>query len=250
MIPQMDWLLSTPIAHRGLHDAGGGVPENSLAAFEAARDAGFPIELDVRLLRDGAAAVFHDDNLRRLTGADAPVAEEDSRSIVTRRLSGTVQTIPLLEQVLDVVDGRVPLLIELKNFGDPGDLESAVRSALESYGGRFAVQSFNPYSMGWFKENAPRFTRGHLSGGFSADAADGALEESHRRLGTMRISSPAYIGYDIRSLPCEPVAELRERGTPVLGWTVRSRGERRKAMKYCDNYIFELIDPRGRDDEA
>jgi glycerophosphoryl diester phosphodiesterase len=250
MIPTMEWLLDTPIAHRGLHDIGAGVPENSLAAFEAARDAGFPAELDVRLLRDGAVAVFHDENLRRLVGVDAPVAMEDSRSVAARCLAGTTQTIPLLEHVLDLIRGKVPLLIELKNFGAPGDLESAVRSALESYSGRFTVQSFNPASMAWFKSNAPRFVRGHLSGGFTGNALDGALDDSHGRLDTLPISTPAYLGCDIRGLPNETVASVRERGLPVLGWTVRSYDERRTAMTHCDNFVFEHIDPLGHDDET
>ena len=250
MIPPMDWLLETPIAHRGLHDIGGGVPENSLAAFEAARDAGFPIELDVRLLRDGTVAVFHDDNLQRLVGVDAPVADEDSRSVSKRPLAGTRHTIPLLETVLDTVNGEVPLLIELKNFGAPGDLESAVRSKLETYHGRFTVQSFNAGTLGWFKSNAPQFIRGHLSGGFTGAGLDGVLEESHGSLDTIQISEPAYIGYDIRCLPDDPVASLREQGLPIVGWTVRSRDERRTALEYCDNYVFEHIDPLSQDDET
>ncbi|MCK4776024.1 MAG: glycerophosphodiester phosphodiesterase, partial [Candidatus Krumholzibacteria bacterium] len=151
----MDWLIETPIAHRGLHDADTGVPENSLAAFEAARDAGYPIELDVRPLRDGEVAVFHDEDLERLTGRAAQLENQDSTSIKSFQLAGTDQTIPLLTEAFDVIGGRVPLLIELKNFGIPGRLETAVRAALQSYNGRFAVQSFNPFSMGWFKAHAP-----------------------------------------------------------------------------------------------
>jgi glycerophosphoryl diester phosphodiesterase len=246
----MDWLLSTPIAHRGLHDAGRGVPENTLAAFEAARDAGFPIELDVRLLRDGAAAVFHDDNLLRLTGVDSLVANEDTRSIACHRVAGSEQTVPLLGRVLDVVGGRVPLVIELKNFGDPGGLEAAVLSALESYTGHFTVQSFNAHSMAWFKSHAPQFIRGHLSGGVGGAGPDGELAEALRRLESIEFSTPAYLGYDIRFLPQDSVSKLRERGMPVVGWTVRTYVERRKALEQCDNYIFERIDPFSHDDEA
>lgn len=250
MIPAMDWLLTTPIAHRGLHDASGGVPENSLAAFEAARDAGFPIELDVRALCDGAVAVFHDEDLQRLTGVDAPLAREDSRSIATRRLADTGHGIPLLEQVLDVVAGKVGLVIELKNFGAPGGLESAVGRALVPYGGPAAVQSFNPNSMAWFARHAPHLPRGHLSGGFPGAGLDGALPDSLRQLDTIGISMPHYIGFDIRLLPCGPLACLRRDGTPVVGWTVRSHRDRRAALAHCDNYIFEHIDPFSPDDES
>jgi glycerophosphoryl diester phosphodiesterase len=246
----MDWLLSTPIAHRGLHDAGRGVPENTLAAFEAAREAGFPIELDVRLLRDGAVAVFHDENLRRLTGVDGPLAQEDTRSISTRRVAGSRQTIPLLSQVLERVGGKVAIVVELKNFGAPGPLEAAVQALLAGYPGDFAVQSFNAHSMAWFKSNAPRFTRGHLAGGQSVRGPDGALPTALRKLDLIEVSDPAYLGYDIRSLPDEAVASMRAGGMPVVGWTVRTQEERRKALEHCDNYIFERIDPLAPGDET
>ena len=240
----MDWLIETPIAHRGLHDADTGVPENSLAAFEAARDAGYPIELDVRPLRDGEVAVFHDEDLERLTGRAAQLENQDSTSVKSFQLAGTDQTIPLLTEAFDVIGGRVPLLIELKNFGIPGRLETAVRAALQSYNGRFAVQSFNPFSMGWFKANAPNIIRGHLSGGFLDSPLEDDLLEILRRLELIDVSAPAFVGYDVRYLPFDPVTELRERGMPVLGWTVRSENDRRRARECCDNFIFEYIDPR------
>lgn len=239
----MDWLFDTPIAHRGLHDAEHGVPENSLAAVDAARRQGYPIELDVRVLRDGGVAVFHDENLERMTGNPVVLEGEDSETIRTYRLAGTDESIPLLADVLDVIRGKVPLLIELKNFGVPGRLESAVLSALQSYDGRFAVQSFNPFSMGWFKVNAPWITRGQLSGGFVDVPLEEDLKDSLRSLELIDVSAPAFVGYDVRFLPFDPVTELRSHGMPVLGWTVRSQKERRRALKWCDNFIFESIDP-------
>jgi glycerophosphoryl diester phosphodiesterase len=246
----MDWLLSTPIAHRGLHDAGRGVPENSLAAFEAARDAGLPIELDVRLLRDGAVAVFHDDNLMRLTGTDSPVAREDSRSITGHRLVGTGQSIPLLAQALDAVNGKVPLLIELKNSGPPGKLELAVLSDLEAYRGLYAVQSFNPFSMEWFKRRAPHVARGHLAGATPTVVLEGTPETQLQPLELIEKSAPAFVGFNVHLLPFEPVTALRRGGMPILGWTVRSDADRRRALEHCDNYIFEGIDPFSPNDET
>ena len=239
----MDWLLSSPVAHRGLHRDGGGPPENSLGAFEAARDARYPVELDVRLLRDGAAAVFHDENLLRLTGVDQRLALEDSLSICKRRLAGSGETIPLLGEALDVIGGRVPVLIEVKNFDVPGPLEAAVLSEIERYPGPCAVQSFNPFSMGWFRVKAPDVVRGHLSGGFAGMDLDESLRNALRSLELVDVSVPAFVGYDIRYLPFAPVATLRRRCMPVIGWTVRSPAERSAALEHCDNYIFEHIDP-------
>jgi len=239
----MNWLFETPIAHRGLHDAA--APENSLAAFEAARDKRYPAELDVRLLRDGDVVVFHDDNLQRMAGSAALVEEQDTASIKEFGIAGTNETIPLLAEVLEVVGGKTPLLIELKNFGIPGRLESAVLAALEAYDGRYAVQSFNPFSIGWFKVHAPHITRGHLSGGFEGLPLEEDLVDLLRRLDLVDVSAPTFIGYDIRLLPYEPVSWLRERGMPVLGWTVQSEGDMRHAAAWCDNFVFENIDPLG-----
>lgn len=118
------------VAHRGLHAAGKGVPENSLPAFRAAAEAGYAIELDVHRASDGTLVVFHDHDLRRMTGARGTVERMDFRSLRRLRLGGTACTIPLLREVLECVGGRVPLLIELKNGGLPGALErTLVRSS-------------------------------------------------------------------------------------------------------------------------
>jgi glycerophosphoryl diester phosphodiesterase len=246
----MDWLVKRPIAHRGLHDFGKNIPENSLAAFEAARDADYPIEMDVRLLCDGAVAVFHDQDLERMTGWAGQIGDQDSISIKSRYLRGTGQTIPLFEDVLELVGGKVPILVELKNFGIPGSLESAVAEALLAYDGRYAVQSFNPFSMGWFKVNAPRITRGHLSGSFSGLPLADDLKDTLRNLELVDVSAPAFVGYDIRCLPFQTVTELRARGLPVLGWTIRTPEELQRAREHCDNYIFEELRPRSLSDET
>jgi glycerophosphoryl diester phosphodiesterase len=246
----MDWLIDRPIAHRGLHDFGKNIPENSMAAFEAARDSDYPIEMDVRLLSDGAVAVFHDQDLERMTGWAGQLASQDSTSIKSRFLRGTGQTIPLFTDVLELVSGKVPLLVELKNFGIPGGLESAVAEALHAYNGRFAVQSFNPFSMGWFKVNAPSIRRGHLSGHFSGLPLADDLKDTLRNLDLVDVSAPAFIGYDIRYLPFGPVSELRTRGLPVLGWTIRTGEEQQRAREHCDNYIFEELRPPTGSDET
>ena len=141
------------------------------------------------------------------------------------------------------MSAKVPLLIELKNFDIPGRLETAVLSALRSYKGRFAVQSFNPFSLGWFKVHAPNITRGHLSGGFRDSPLDDGLVDVLKRLELVDVSAPAFIGYDIDCLPFEPVTQLRAHGMPVLGWTVRTPEDQPRAREYCDNYIFEHMNP-------
>jgi glycerophosphoryl diester phosphodiesterase len=134
--------VRTPIAHRGLHAAKDGRPENSLAAFDRACAHGFPAELDVRLTRDGEVVVFHDRTLRRLTGASGRVEDRAAAELRPLRLLGTDQRVPMLSEVLELVAGRVPLLIELKAGAPPTALERAVLVALDGYAGEVAIQSF------------------------------------------------------------------------------------------------------------
>ena len=151
------------VAHRGLHAAGKGVPENSLPAFRAAAEAGYAIELDVHRAADGTLVVFHDHDLRRMTGARGTVERMDFRSLRRLRLGGTACTIPLLREVLECVGGRVPLLIELKNGGLPGALERTLVRELAGYRGPVILESFNPLTVWWLRRNAPHLVCGQLA---------------------------------------------------------------------------------------
>ena len=135
------WLLSTPIAHRGLWNEE--IPENSLLAYKNAIEKGYPIEIDVHKSKDGVLFVFHDDNLSRMTGVDALLHEKTSTELKSLTLNGTEEKIPTLKEVLEVVDGKVPLLIEIKNQPDNSVVDDTVK-ILKEYKGEFAVQSFNP----------------------------------------------------------------------------------------------------------
>jgi glycerophosphoryl diester phosphodiesterase len=246
-----DWLLTHAIAHRGLHDVARAIAENSLPAFWAAARAGFPIELDVRLLADGEVVVFHDRELDRLTSATGPIAQRTSADIASLLLLGASAgddpkkddaRIPLLHDVLDLIAGSTPLLIEIKNEDEVGAIEAATVAALESYRGPFAIQSFNPETVRWWKDTAPSVARGLLSGDFRFEPLD---DETRRRLQDLEdvdACDPDFVGYDIRLLPCEPVARQRKTGRPVIGWTARSRDEALRALEHCDNVIFEGFD--------
>lgn len=154
-------LISVHYAHRGLH--GKNVPENSLAAFSLARNAGYGIELDVRLSRDRHVMVFHDDTLKRMCGVDRRVEELTCAELQSLKLAGSDQTIPTLAQVLSLIGGRVPLLIELKGSGrDESPLCKRVSGLLDDYAGAFAIESFNPMILSWFRNYRPRFARGIL----------------------------------------------------------------------------------------
>ncbi len=150
-------------AHRGLHDAANGIPENTLAAFRRAADSGYGMEFDVRLTSDGQLVVMHDDKLERMTGARALVSRSTLAQLEELRVGGTDQPVPRFEQVLELVDGRVPLIIELKVSGsNHAQLAAAVCRVLDGYSGPYVVESFDPRLVLWFRRNRPDIVRGQL----------------------------------------------------------------------------------------
>lgn len=232
------WLFEKPIAHRGLHNDE--IPENSLAAYENAIAHGYPIELDVRIIDDGNVIVFHDDKLSRMTKSDGYAGNLKTEDLDEIRLLKSDERIPTFEQTLSCVNGRVPMLIEIKNTSKVGDLEGKVIDMLKSYVGDYAVQSFNPYSMGYFKDNAPHILRGQLSTFFHKGDISLIKRFVLKRLKMNHVSCPDFISYNFKNLPNKYVTRTQ---LPVLAWTVRSNAEMETALKSCDNIIFEKFIP-------
>lgn len=236
------WLKEQPVAHRGYHCRdGSGPPENSLAAFEAAIKRGYAIELDVRLSSDGQVIVFHDSTFDRLTGREGEVHRHTAAEMSTMTISGSSETIPSLKKVLALVDGRVPILLELKGLGPEhvGPLEEAVLSLLRRYDGPVAVQSFNPYSMGWFAVHAPMIPRGQISESFIGEKVDWYHAYLLRNLLLNSVSKPHFIAYDVRSLDHWAPQQARSSGLPLLTWTVKDDAQLARARTLADNIIFE-----------
>ena len=153
------WLFTRPIAHRGLW--GGEIIENSLTAYKAAMDNGYPIEIDLFLTRDNEIVCFHDDNLYRMTGKDSKIYHNTLATLKSLPLKGTAERIPTLQEVLSLIDGKVPLLIEIKDQPNDFIVDKTVE-ILKNYGGEFAVQSFNPFYINRVKRLAPDFVCGIL----------------------------------------------------------------------------------------
>ena len=224
-----------PFAHRGLH--GEGRVENSRAAFDAAIAAGYGIELDVQLSRDGEAMVFHDYKLDRLTGAVGEVAALSAAQLGAIRLSGTDETIPTLRETLQHIAGRVPVLIEVKAPGLNATRNCmAVFRALEGYRGTVGVMSFNPHVPRWFAAHAPRVLRGLVMTENGRRGVRGRLE---RAFAFWR-SHAQFLAYDVRDLPSRFARRRRKRGMPVFTWTVRSDEDHGRAALHADQIIFEV----------
>lgn len=247
------WLTQQPVAHRGLHDGpiglqAGQTPENSLLSFQRAMDAGFAIECDLQLAACGTPMVFHDEALRRLTGHDGWVAERTAADLAALPLGETAERVPRLSDMLELVAGRVPLLIEIKGHAqDVGRMESAVWSLLQTYRGEYAVQSFNPYSIAWFAARAPHVLRGQVACDMLADGDAGGLAWWRRfmqtRLWFNWMAKPHFVAYGIRDLHLPAPQRWRRRGLPLLTWTVRTPEQQQKARQLADNIIFETIQP-------
>jgi glycerophosphoryl diester phosphodiesterase len=231
------FLSRQPFAHRGLHGAGpGGAVENSRAAFRAAIARGHGIECDVQVSRDGEAFVFHDESLERLTGETGVLAERTAPALDRIVLRGTVEPLPRLAEMLQLVAGRVPILIEVKaKRGAIGPLCLSVRRALEGYRGAAAVMSFNPQVAHWFATHAPRVTRGLVVSEQDKPRLRGPIE---RRLSLWR-ARPDFLAYDVRDLPSRFAGAARARGVPVLTWTVRSARAEAIAAAHADAIIYE-----------
>ncbi len=237
---RIDFLLHTPIAHRGLHNRE--APENSLEAFRRAVKGKFPIELDVHLIKSGEVIVFHDDNLKRMCGIDKDISKCTFTEIRELYLNHTHERIPLLSEALTVINGKVPILIELKYDQPVGKLEKQVLEVLENYKGKYAFQSFNPLSLRWLNRNAPNIPRGQLACDFkSTKKVSRIVKPILRNLWHFSLTKPDFISYDIHALPNKRVEKLHASGTPVIGWTVSKISESGEALKYCDNLVCEDI---------
>lgn len=232
-------LLERPFAHRGLHSNNEVIPENSMAAFKKALALNFAIELDVHLLSDNRVVVFHDETVERLCGITKRIDEFDSKGIKDLCLLNSENRIPLLSEVLEIVNGKVTLLIEIKNKSKVGKLERAVFNELKNYKGHVAIQSFNPFSLGWFAKNCPKYLRGQLSSDFKEEKMNPITKLLLQNLYLNFISKPQFIAYDCSDMPNKKIDRLRHKGLPVLCWTIKSKDEYIRIKPFCDNVIFE-----------
>lgn len=241
------WLTNTPIAHRGLHNEQ--FPENSFGAFVRGAKAGYNLELDVHLTRDGEIVVVHDENMKRVTGEDLLITACDRDTWRGLKLCGTEEGIPTLQEVLDMVDGRVGLVIEIKKDKcyEVGVLEEKLVAQLAAYKGNFVIKSFDPYVVGWMRKHAPHIVTGQLSSNFESDKKKYSLMVRlvGKHLLMLPFNKAQFVSFDASNLPNRAVARCKKRGMPILAWTIRSQQQADEARKYADVIIFEHFIPEA-----
>lgn len=232
---KVGWIREWTFAHRGLHREG--VPENSLAAARDAVAAGFGIECDIQRSSDVQPMVFHDWDLKRLLGSEAQTESVTADELRAMRYPGTDERPIELIDLLGVVAGKVPLLIEIKSKSGY-DVERScqlVRNALRDYAGTHAVMSFDPRVSRWFARHSPDTVRGLV---ITEENNRGAVGNLRRHIALWH-ARPDFLAYDIRDLPSTFAASQRQRGIPVSTWTVRDPAQRANAALHADAPIAE-----------
>jgi glycerophosphoryl diester phosphodiesterase len=233
----ISWLADRPIAHRGYHDGNKSCWENTLSAFEAAIARNYAIECDVHLSADGTPVVFHDHDLKRLTGAGGLLLDKTAAELAQMKVGGTSDHVPTLAEMLALVQGRVPLVIELK--GTPGKddkLVERVAATLAGYRGKAAIMSFSHALIRRFATDAPG-----IPGGLTAEGRGGMDLEGHF---SMLAHPIAFCSFAIKDLPNPFVSFVREKmSMPVITWTVRDRTAEEATFAHADQMTFEGFEP-------
>ena len=252
MTPLPQVFLDRPVAHRGLHDASQGRIENARASFDAAVAAGYGIELDVQISRDGVPVVFHDYTLDRLTTLSGPVRDRSAEELAGISLSGSDDTIETLQTVLERIGPVAPVLVEIKDQSHlPGTDIAAldqvtgwgVKNAMESHGLQAAIMSFNPgyaAALSWLVAAIPRGLVGMVFDEPSLTAAENAALTDYAAFDT---SGASFVSHDRATLDTPSVTRLKAQGVPIFTWTIRSAEEEATARKVADNITFEGYTP-------
>lgn len=236
-IPKDSWLFNTPIAHRGLWNEQ--IPENTMPAFENAINHGFAIEIDVYITTDDEIVVIHDDELSRLTGVSGKPNEKSLAELKSLRILGTDNQIPTLKELLKVVDGKVPLLIEIKPTQRMEVVDKTVE-ILKDYTGDFAIQSFNPKKLLRVKKLAPEFIRGVLGMPqlFPMKKFDLFIV---KKMPLNFLIKPDFISYYHGAYPLK---KCKTKNKLLLAWTITNEQIAEQALQFADNIIFENFIPK------
>ncbi len=251
MSPDLEAIFARPVAHRGYHDASNGIIENTPTAIEKAIDKGFGIEVDVQQTSDGEALVFHDNDLDRLADAGGPVAGRTSADLVKLQMLTGSDHLWLLQDLYDLVDGRVPLVVEIKSLlrrDAQADFVRRVVDQTAAYKGPACIKTFDPDMLAIAKAHNSQVLRGIV-----ADAArPGPDYTRHSRMDRFIMrhllhfprTSPHFISYSVNDLPSLGPSVMKTLfKTPIMTWTVRTPGQWEVAKRFANQIVFEGFDP-------
>jgi glycerophosphoryl diester phosphodiesterase len=247
--PPLDWLTARAIAHRGLHDSTQGLIENTAGAVRAAIAAGYGIEVDVQLSGDGEVMVYHDAALGRLTEGDARLDRLSAGELKRVPFRDSSERMMTLGELCDLVAGRTTMLIEVKSRFD-GDVRLAKRVAevLTAYAGPAAPMSFDPWQIKALRHKAPALSCGIIAAKYRPhpywDLMPAWMRHGMGYLLTALLAQPQFIAYAAADLPAlAPVFAKRHWRLPLLAWTIHTDAERRHALRWADQIIFEGFQP-------
>jgi len=236
--PLGHWLTQVPIAHRGLHDKSSGIHENSKSAILAAIIGGYAIEIDLQPSLDKVPMVFHDYELQRMTAIEGKIRERHSGELMAIPLLQSADTIWTLAELLETVDGKVGLVIELKGQKSTDDgFVAAVLTELQNYRGPYALMSFDHWLLDDIRKTSPQ-----MPVGLVGEGGDEAYS-THKK--AIDAYDPDFLSYDHHDLDCRFAAEFRDTGKPVICWTVKSPEDAAKAYRYADQITFEGFLPNA-----
>lgn len=241
---QMGEFKNRYYAHRGFHDNKNGAPENSIKAMQLAVEQGYGIELDVQLTKDEKVVVFHDTDLKRVCGVAAKVNSMTYEELQRLRLFGTGEKIPLFSDVLKVIDGKVPLIMEVKMVDAKTRVCELASRELENYSGIYCMESFHPLAVKWFRKNCPNVVRGQLAANFKKE---GQKEDFSKWLVRMLLVNvlgrPDFVAYSHKSANNVSRRLCRWFGATAVAWTIRSKDELDRNRDKFELFIFEGFQP-------
>ena len=236
-------------AHRGLHNNHTEAPENSLRAFELAAMKGYGIELDVQLTKDLVPVILHDYNLKRSCKTDFKVSEHTYEELKEYKLFGSEERVPTFQEVLELVNGKVPLIIELKIPWNASALCTLVSENLKDYKGLYCIESFNPLGLIWYKKHAPQVIRGQLSTDFIREKIEGNKVQYFllKHLLLNFLAKPDFIAYHhvykkgLSFTICRKLYRVK-----TVAWTIQTQEDYNNSRKYYELFIFDSFIPEDQ----
>ncbi|MEG2513680.1 MAG: glycerophosphodiester phosphodiesterase family protein [Acetivibrio sp.] len=243
--PSKKAFLNHYYAHRGFYNNHSEAPENSMAAFRMALERKYGIELDVQLSKDGIPVVFHDEYLERVCGIKGYLKDYTYKELQTFFLYDSKETMPTFQEVLNLIDGKVPLIVEIKcEDGDTAVCRYAYE-LLKNYKGVYCVESFHPFAVHWFKKNVPHLVRGQLSSNFYMAGEKRIIMKALGDLLFNFYAKPDFIAYN-----CLYTNTLSRRlcknlyGALPVAWTIRSQKQLETYRKEYKLFVFEGFEPK------